>query len=420
MAVGFDSWGLSVAFSPDGRMLASAAKDRSVVLWDVAGRSRMGDPLKGHRAPPMAVAFSADGRSLLSLGNDNVALRWASDPLSVVGRPLGNGSDGVSNVVFSPDGKTLAAASTEDYKVTLWEPGSPRPVRAPLAGQSSRILSLDFTSDDSYLLSAAKDRVVGWPLTGGRAKSGTLGGTEEAVSEVAFSPDGNFTAWSDGWVLIQRAGTAAPVRFPIARASPNHQVMSLAYSPDGRKLASGGFDGTLALWDVNSRQLVWPAARAHRMSVEALAFSPDGKILAAAAQSTADFDDTVRLWDTDSGRELLPALTGHAGAVRALGFSPDGRMLACGAGERIVFWDVGRRQRLGEAVADSGGFVTSLAFSPDGRWLGSGGYRDGAILWDLRPEVWQRQACAIANRSLDESEWKRLIGGDSPYRKSCP
>jgi WD40 repeat protein len=238
---------------------------------------------------------------------------------------------------------------------------------------------------------------------------------------VAFSPDGNTTAWSDGTVLILRPGKdAPPVRFPIARASPDHLIMGMAFSPDGRRLATGGADGTLALWDVGSRQLVWPAARAHRMSVQGLAFSPDGRILASAAVGTADFDDTVRLWDTESGRELPPALTGHANPVRTLAFSPDGKMLACGALERIVFWDVERRQRLGEAIVDNSAFLTGLAFSADGRWLVSGGYADRAIVWDLRPEVWLRQACAIANRNLDEREWKQLIGDTPPYRQSCP
>jgi len=271
------------------------------------------------------------------------------------------------------------------------------------------------------LLAAAKDRVTEWGINGKKAAAETLPGTGDAVSQVAFSPDGRSTAWSDGSLLLVRTGmAAAPARLPIALASPDHMVMSLAFSPDGRRLASGGFDGTLALWDVGTRQLLWPAARAHRIAVQALAFSPDGRILASAAVGTADFDGSVRLWDTQSGRELPPALTGHSDPVRALVFSPDGKMLACAAGERIVFWDVERRQRLGEAVAGAGGFVTSLAFSPDGQWLGSGDYDDGAIVWDLRPGVWLRQACAIANRNLDEREWKRLIGDNPPYRQSCP
>lgn len=417
-ALGFDSWGLDVAFSPDGSLLASAAKDRNVMLWDVASRRPAGDPLKGHAAPPMAVAFSADGRSLLSLGRDNTALRWAADPLSVLARPLDSDDDGISSMAFSPDSRILAGASM-DHRVMLWDPEQARPVRAPLRPQPKMIISLAFTADGARLLWAAKNRVTEWEVGRGTAKAGTLAGTDDEVSQVAFSSDGNSTAWSDGSVLLLRTGAvASPVRLPIRLASDDHMIMGLAFSPDGSRLASGGFDGTLALWDVNSKKLLWPAARAHRMAVHTLAFSPDGKILASSAMSTADFDDSVRLWDTQSGREMPPALTGHSGPVRAIVFSPDGKMLACAGGERIVFWDIERRQRLGEALADSSG-VSSLAFSPDGRWLGSGGYDQGAIVWDLRPDVWQRQACAIANRNLDEREWTRLIGDNPPFRKSC-
>ncbi len=417
--LGNDSWGLSVVFSPDGRTLASAAKDRNVILWDVATRHQAGNPLKGHTEPPMAVAFSADGQSLLSLGRDNVAAQWASDPLSTLGRRLRSDEEGVSSIAFSPDGKILAAASI-DHPVTLWDAESGKQIRDPLRGHDNQALTLAFSADGRRLLSAAKDRAIEWEVGTGKPRSEKLTGTDEALSEIAFSPDGNLAAWSDGYSLLIRTGTAGPpLHLPVARASPGHMVYSLAFSPDGRTLASGGADGTLAFWDVNSRKLLRPAIRAHRMSVHSLAFSPDGKILATAAHGTADFDGTVRLWDTQSGQELLPALTGHNNPVRALAFSADGKMLACGALDRIVFWDVERRQRLGDAVAEDSVFVTSLAFSPDGRWLGSGNFNDGAIIWDLRPEVWLRQACAAANRNLDEGEFRRLTGDGSTYRATC-
>ena len=241
------------------------------------------------------------------------------------------------------------------------------------------------------------------------------------MSQVAFSPDGNSTAWSDGSVLLLRTGAAAPpVHFPIGLASPDHMVMSLEFSPDSRRLASGGFDGTLALWDMSSRQLLWPAARAHRMAVAVI-----------GVQSGRQ--DSGIGGDRHSGFRWQRAIVGH----------PIGPRIATGADRPLQprprsclqsgWKDAGMRRgradrplgcretaKLGEAVADNSEFVTSMAFSPDGRWLGSGGYSDGAIVWDLRPEVWLRQACAIANRNLDEREWKRLIGDNPPYRQSCP
>jgi WD40 repeat protein len=218
-------------------------------------------------------------------------------------------------------------------------------------------------------------------------------------------------------VLLDRT-RATTTRFPIATASASHEVTSFAFSPDGRVLASGGFDGTLAIWDVRAARLARPAIAAHREAVQALAFSPDGTTLASAAVGTADFDANVRLWDVATGRPLVPALGGHESPVRALAFGPDGQTLAAAEGDRVVLWQVERRQRIGRPMPGQRGPILALAFSPDGRSLASVGHDDRVLLWDLRIESWMKRACVTVNRRLTEAEWSRLVG-DVPYEPAC-
>jgi WD40 repeat protein len=416
--LGHERWGLSLAFSPDGGVLASGAKDGNVMLWDVTGRERLAPALRGHPTGIVTLAFSADGRALVSVGQDGTVARWATDSARAVAATFEGLGDGAVDVGFSADGTRLTAASLEG-KVSVWDIVARRPLRSPLAVRQASLAAVAFTPPGDTVLTATGRQLVEWDLSSGRSRARVLESGRDEISRIAFSPDRSRVATSTGVnlvVLDRPSGTSA--RFPLATASPSHQVTSLAFSPDGRLLASGAFDGTLALWDVSTARLARPAITAHREAVQALAFSPDGATLASAGVGTADFDSNVRMWETATGRPLSPSLAGHESPVRALVFSPDGQTLAAGEGDRVALWHVDRRQRMGRPMPGQRGPILALAFSPDGHWLASTGHDDRVLLWDLRTETWMARACATVNRRLSTAEWSRLVG-DVPYEPAC-
>ena len=154
----------------------------------------------------------------------------------------------------------------------------------------------------------------------------------------------------------------------------SHSVTSVAFSPDGKILASGGWGGTIKLWDVESGALL-KTLKSHSKPVSSVSFSPDGKILASGSG-----DKTIKLWDVKSGT-LLKTLEGHFDSVSSVSFSPDGRILASGSGDdTIKLWDVESGALL-KTLRGHSESVSSVSFSPDGRILASGS-RDNTIkLW---------------------------------------
>lgn len=153
--------------------------------------------------------------------------------------------------------------------------------------------------------------------------------------------------------------------------------------------------------------------RAHKRGVSSVAFSPDGKTLASGS-----YDQTVRLWHVDTGQPRGAPLTGHQEKVLSVAFSPDGKTLASGSWDNTIrLWHVASRQPRGAVL--TGQALGKVAFSPDGKTLASDWGRD-VRLWDVELHSFIKRACAIANRNLTQEEWRRYMGDDVPYRKTCP
>jgi WD40 repeat protein len=360
-----------IAYSPDGRILATGGD--GVVLWN----THTWHPIAtlASRSEVNAIAYSPDGRTLVTGGRrDGTVQVWDATTRHLRATLTGH-TDRVSEIAFSPDGRTLATGSW-DGTVRLWDTATRR-TRAILTGHTGPVMTMALSPDGRTLAAGSDNGVRLWDMATHRTQAILPGGN----AAIAYSPDGQTLATLGlGGIQLWASRTIFP--------SQTDHTSTVAYNPQQHFAAIGLRDGTVQLWDTTRRHLTTLTGRSS--SLEYLAFSANGRILAAAAYNSR----TVRLWDTAT-HHPLPTLTTRAGEISALAFSPDARILATeGAGEgkkpyimsagTIQLWDIatGRRIATLPAAGDPPNRIDALAFSPDGRKLASG--MNGTVwLWDI-------------------------------------
>ena len=352
----------SVAYSPDGKYIASGSWDKTIKIWE-AETGRLLRTLTGHAGDIYSVGYSLDGAYLASGSDDKTIRIWEVETGNCIKTLTGHTSY-VRSVTYSLDGAYLASGSW-DKTIKIWEMTTGECIRT-FEGHTGYVNSVCYSSDGAYLASAAgdsykcADRTIKiWKVATGECVKTFEGHTDE-INSVCYSPDGKYVASGskDKTVKLWEVSSGECIKTLEGHVE---RVNSVCYSPDGAYLASSSWDRTIKIWKVDTGECIKIISK--NDVATSLSYSPNGTHLASSL-----FDGDIKIWEVSSG-DCIKTFGGHTDSVYSVAYSPDGKYLAVNSFGGMKLWNVA-----------TGGYVKKIigqynvAYSPDGKYIASSSY----------------------------------------------
>ena len=364
----------SIAYSADGKYMASGHGDGVISLWDVATGQELLNCV-GHTGRVYALAFNATSDLLASSSDDRSVRLWHVSNGDCSKNLLGH--DGaVGTVAFHPSGDILASGS-EDNSIRIWDTASGACLKI-LEGHTNHVWSVAFSPTGETLASGSFDSCAKIWDARNWACLKTLVGHSSGITSVAFSPVDSILATGshDKSVRLWSIDRGACLNILSAHQD---RVWSVAFNPTGDLLASGSYDSTVCLWDVNTGTCINKLTD-HTNWVRSVAFHPTKGLLASGS-----YDTTIRIWDIETGNaKCLYTFQGYQVSVCSLAIQTQGHTLASGSDDRTIrLWDLST-QTLQNTLWGHGGWIYAIAFAPSGELLASGSADKTVKLWNIR------------------------------------
>jgi WD40 repeat protein len=403
---------ISVAFSPDGKLMATGDSNGEIQIWQMPGLSRI-YTCRGQVGWLWHVVFSPDSQILASCGQASTVQLWNATTGEFL--KILQHSSMVFFATFSPNGKILACC-VENALIKLWDVATGEKLKI-LSGHENCVWTVAFSPDGKTIASGGEDKTIKlWDIDTGECLQ-TWQGHMGWVKSVRFSPDGTIliSGSFDRTVRIWDVASGSCLKILQAHSEP---VVFVDISPDGETIASASYDSTIRLWEVSSGQC-FRIIQGHTSRIWSVAFSPDGNTIASGGDDRAaklwdiatgecsktiqgysnvvyriafeserqllasgHEDQTVKLWDIHTGQHR--SLRGHKNRVFDVAFHPSAPILASASGDRTVkLWDWHTGDCL-HTFAGHESWVVGVAFSPDGQILASCSYDRTIVLWQVK------------------------------------